>query len=143
MTDHLFTAPSKRSLDRIARELISLAGENRLLAFYGAMGVGKTTLIQAICRILGVSSEVTSPTFALVNEYRPVGFGSIYHFDFYRINRITEALDFGIEEYFESGSWCLMEWPEKVEELLPEQLIRVYLDEQPDASRRIRVVLPR
>ncbi|MFO7615643.1 MAG: tRNA (adenosine(37)-N6)-threonylcarbamoyltransferase complex ATPase subunit type 1 TsaE [Bacteroidales bacterium] len=142
MADHEFIAPTRKSLDRIARELISLAGEHRLLAFYGAMGVGKTTLIQSICRSLGVKTEVTSPTFALVNEYPSDGKGPIYHFDFYRINRISEALDFGIEEYFESGSWCLMEWPEKVEELLPERLVRVHLIEQPDVSRHIRVELP-
>lgn len=137
-----FVAPTRASLDPIAHELISLIGSHRLLAFYGTMGAGKTTFIQAICRALGVASEVTSPTFAIVNEYQADGEALVYHFDFYRIKDITEVLDFGIDEYFDSGSWCLMEWPEKLEMLLPEPLVRIFLEEQPDAARRIRVELP-
>jgi tRNA threonylcarbamoyladenosine biosynthesis protein TsaE len=105
------------------------------------MGVGKTTLIRAICRNLGVKTEVTSPTFALVNEY-PIDKGLVYHFDFYRINKISEALDFGIDEYFDSGAWCLIEWPEKIEDLLPETATAVYLLENPDGSRTIRIQIP-
>ena len=107
---------------------------------YGPMGVGKTTLIRVICRHLGVKTEVTSPTFALVNEY-PAKEDLIYHFDFYRINKISEALDFGIEEYFDSGRWCLMEWPEKIDELLPAGVLKLYLTENPGGSRTIRLVL--
>lgn len=128
-------------LPSLARSIIRESGNHRLLAFYGELGAGKTTLIQSVCHALGVRSEVTSPTFALVNEYF-IPDGSLFHFDFYRINRVSEALDFGIEEYFDSGSWCLMEWPEKVEELLPEPLIRLFLEVQPDGSRSIRMHIP-
>jgi tRNA threonylcarbamoyladenosine biosynthesis protein TsaE len=128
-------------LPSIAGNIIREAGGYRLLAFYGEMGAGKTTLIQSVCHNLGVQSEVTSPTFALVNEYFIPG-GSLFHFDFYRINRMSEALDFGIEEYFDSGSWCLMEWPEKVQELLPEPYIRLFLQVHPDGSRSIRMQIP-
>lgn len=142
MMGNEFVAPARKDLNRVARELIKLAGDLRLVAFYGEMGVGKTTMIQSVCHLLGVKTEVTSPTFALVNEYPVPGSDPVFHFDFYRINQIAEALDFGIDEYFGSGCWCFMEWPEKVEELLPPERVRVYLVEQPDASRRIRIQLP-
>lgn len=137
----VFHAKRLHDLDRVAANIIKAAGEERIMAFYGQMGVGKTTLIRTICRSLGVKTEVTSPTFALVNEY-PSGSGPVFHFDFYRINRISEALDFGIDEYFDSGHWCLIEWPEKVEELLPARVVRVLLTEEPDGSRTIRIEIP-
>ncbi len=137
----LFHARRLSDLDGIAGNLIRAAGGERILAFHGDMGVGKTTLIRAICRNLGVKTEVTSPTFALVNEY-PIDKGLVYHFDFYRINKISEALDFGIDEYFDSGAWCLIEWPEKIEDLLPETATAVYLLENPDGSRTIRIQIP-
>ena len=136
-----FHASGLQSLPSVAEAILREAGNHRLLAFYGAMGVGKTTLIRTICHSLGVVTEVTSPTFALVNEY-PSDRGPVYHFDFYRINKIEEALDFGIDEYFDSGNYCFMEWPEKLEELLPEPLVRLYLDELPGGTRRIRLVIP-
>ena len=136
------TLSSRNDLQQAARQFIEQTKPARVFAFYGEMGAGKTTFIQAICRALGVASEVTSPTFAIVNEYQADGEALVYHFDFYRIKDITEALDFGIDEYFDSGSWCLMEWPEKLEMLLPEPLVRIFLEEQPDAARRIRVELP-
>jgi tRNA threonylcarbamoyladenosine biosynthesis protein TsaE len=142
MKELLFHAKHLPDLGGIAARIIRAAGENRLLAFYGPMGVGKTTLIRSVCRHLGVTTEVTSPTFALVNEY-PAEEGLIYHFDFYRINRISEAYDFGIDEYFDSGRWCFMEWPEKVEELLPPESLRIKLSEEPDGSRTIRIEIPR
>jgi tRNA threonylcarbamoyladenosine biosynthesis protein TsaE len=141
MTKLVFHAKRLHDLEPIAAKIIEAAGHERILAFYGQMGVGKTTLIRVICRALGVTAEVTSPTFALVNEYPSAG-GPIYHFDFYRVNRIVEALDFGIEEYFDSGSWCLLEWPEKIDELLPETVVNLFLVEEPDGSRQVTVEIP-
>jgi tRNA threonylcarbamoyladenosine biosynthesis protein TsaE len=138
MEELSFHAKHLSDLDGIAGKIVRAAGVCRILAFYGPMGVGKTTLIRSICRYLGVKTEVTSPTFALVNEY-PAGEGFIYHFDFYRITRISEALDFGIDEYFDSGRWCFMEWPEKIEELLPAGSLRVTLSEDPGGIRLIRL----
>jgi tRNA threonylcarbamoyladenosine biosynthesis protein TsaE len=109
----------KHQLRSAARIFLSLAGERRLFAFYGEMGAGKTTIIKAICRELGVSDTVTSPTFTLVNEYKTESGTLIYHIDFYRMKKTEEAFDFGIEEYFQSGSYCFMEWPELIEDLLP------------------------
>lgn len=142
MEKTVFQAKKVHDLDLVANRIIQLAGDFRILAFYGMMGAGKTTLIRAICRILQVKHEVTSPTFALVNEY-PSGNGPVYHFDFYRINQISEALDFGIDEYFDSGCWCFMEWPDKIAGLLPETIVAIHIAETPDGSRSIRVELPR
>jgi len=141
MNELVFHAKRLHDLDGIALSIMKAAGVERIMAFYGQMGVGKTTLIRAICRRLGVNSEVTSPTFALVNEYSGVT-GQVFHFDFYRVTRISEALDFGIDEYFDSGHWCLIEWPEKVNELLPDRVIRVLLSEESNGSRTIRVEIP-
>jgi tRNA threonylcarbamoyladenosine biosynthesis protein TsaE len=110
---------NKKHLPAAARKIIALASGKKHLAFYGAMGAGKTTLIKAICRELGADDLVTSPTFTMVNEYRTAGGETIYHIDFYRIRKTEEVLDFGIEEYFASGSYCLMEWPELIGALLP------------------------
>ena len=118
-----------QSLDQIheaARRFIEAMGDNTVFALYGKMGAGKTTFIKAVCEELGVSDVITSPTFAIVNEYRSDIAGElIYHFDFYRIDRIEEAYDFGYEEYFYSGNLCLVEWPEKIEELLPDDTMTV------------------
>ncbi|MFA6126687.1 MAG: tRNA (adenosine(37)-N6)-threonylcarbamoyltransferase complex ATPase subunit type 1 TsaE [Bacteroidales bacterium] len=141
MKELVFHAKRLHDLDGIADHLIKESGKERIVAFYGQMGAGKTTLIRVLCRNLKVTTEVTSPTFALVNEY-PTPDGPVFHFDFYRINKISEALDFGIDEYFESGNWCLMEWPEKVEELLPVPVIRVHISESPDGSRIIKAEIP-
>jgi tRNA threonylcarbamoyladenosine biosynthesis protein TsaE len=128
-------------LNEVASSLLRAAGGPRVVAFYGEMGVGKTTLIQQVCKKLGVSTEVTSPTFALVNEYPSSG-GPVYHFDFYRINQVTEALDFGIEEYFDSGNWCFLEWPEKLEELLPEGIMKVFMTLETGGKRLVRMEIP-
>ena len=118
-----------QSLDQIheaARRFIEAMGDNTVFALYGKMGAGKTTFIKAVCEELGVSDVITSPTFAIVNEYRSDIAGElIYHFDFYRIDRIEEAYDFGYEEYFYSGNLSLVEWPEKIEELLPDDTMTV------------------
>ncbi len=105
-------------LPTIAKEVIKTA-KNKVLLFYGEMGVGKTTLIKEIVKQLGSSDRVSSPTFSLVNEYHTINSEKVYHFDFYRINNECEALDIGVEEYFFSDSWCLIEWPEKVKNLVP------------------------
>jgi len=120
-----------------ARQFITAIGDKRLIAFYGRMGAGKTTFIKAICEELGVSDVITSPTFAIVNEYGSPA-GSIYHFDFYRIKRIEEVYDLGYEDYFYSGCLCLMEWPELIEDLLPDEALRVTIEEQEDGSRIVR-----
>ncbi len=120
-------------LPEVARNLLSSFPQERFFAFFGKMGVGKTTLIKELCAALGVEDNVCSPTFAIVNEYsRPLNTGSepIYHFDFYRLKSLAEAYDIGYEEYFYSGCYCFTEWTEKIEELLPEHYVRVDIEEQ-------------
>lgn len=127
---------SPAELPAAARRFIEAMGEHTLFAFYGKMGAGKTTFIKALCEALGVEDPVTSPTFALVNEYRSATTGElIYHFDFYRIKKLEEVYDMGYEDYFYSGALCFIEWPELVEELLPEDAVRVSIEERPDGSR--------
>lgn len=133
------TIPTLALLPQAAREFIDAMGERRLFAFYGKMGAGKTTFIRALCEALGTTDVVTSPTFAIVNEYDTASGRPIYHFDFYRIKRITEVYDLGYEDYFydSRGGICLMEWPELVEELLPDDTVRVTIEEQSDGSRTL------
>lgn len=108
------------------------------MAFHAPMGAGKTTFITALCRVLGVREDaVSSPTFAIVNEYRSPSRGSIFHFDFYRIEKPSEALDIGFYDYIDSGCLCLMEWPENIEEILPEETLHVHIRVLPDESRVI------
>ncbi len=138
-----------------AREFIAAIGDRRVFAFYGSMGAGKTTFIKAICEELGVKDQVTSPTFAIVNEYsidhsdaQPMVNGQclmfngqkVYHFDFYRIKRLEEAYDMGCEEYFYSGNLCFIEWPELIEDLLPEDTVRVTITQQPDGHRTVALL---
>lgn len=129
------------SLDAIraaAQQFVNSIGEARVIAFYGGMGAGKTTFIKALCQELGVDDVITSPTFALVNEYRSDTTGElVYHFDFYRINKIEEVYDMGYEDYFYSGAICLIEWPELIEDLLPEDAVRVDIVENADGSRTL------
>ncbi|MDR0688014.1 MAG: tRNA (adenosine(37)-N6)-threonylcarbamoyltransferase complex ATPase subunit type 1 TsaE [Prevotellaceae bacterium] len=119
---------SLAELRSAAEWLLAQVGERRALAFYGAMGAGKTTLIRELCRALGVTDNVTSPTFALINEYRTASSEKVFHFDFYRIKKLEEAYDIGCDEYFGSGCLCLVEWPELVEELLPPGMLRIRID---------------
>ena len=130
-----------QSLDHIheaAREFIAAMGDNTVFALYGKMGAGKTTFIKALCQKLGVEDVVTSPTFAVINEYRSDIAGElIYHFDFYRIKKLEEVYDMGYEDYFYSGALCFIEWPELVEELLPGNTIRVTIEELEDGSRKL------
>ncbi len=117
-------------LAEVARKLLCTFGEERFFAFFGKMGVGKTTLIKEICAALGVKENVCSPTFAIVNEYTSGEGEPVYHFDFYRLKSVAEAYDIGYEEYFYSGCYCFTEWTEKVEELLPERYVRVEIEEK-------------
>ena len=125
-----------QDLERAAREFLQLLGGRTLVAFYAPMGAGKTTFTTALCKVLGVEEDaISSPTFAIVNEYRGKGGRPIFHFDFYRIESPSEALDIGLYDYLDSGELCLMEWPENVEGLLPEETLRVHISVQPDGSR--------
>jgi tRNA threonylcarbamoyladenosine biosynthesis protein TsaE len=119
-----------------AQEFIKHIGDYRVFAFYGKMGAGKTTFVKAICEELGVKDVITSPTFAIVNEYT-TGEVIIYHFDFYRVKKLEEAYDMGYEEYFYSGALCFIEWPELIEDILPDDAVRVSISEQDDGSRVI------
>ena len=132
------TIQNTETIHQTASEFIKEIGEHTVFAFYGKMGAGKTTFIKAICEELGVEDVINSPTFAIVNEYRSeVTLELIYHFDFYRINKLTEALDIGTEDYFDSGAICLIEWPEKIEEILPEDAVRVSIEENEDGTRTV------
>ena len=115
----------KKHLHSAAKELLKHFGENRIFAFYGSMGAGKTTIIKAICELLGAIDIISSPTFTLVNEYRTSAGDALFHIDFYRIKKQEEVFDFGIEEYLTGESYCFMEWPELIEEILPSETIRV------------------
>ena len=124
-------------IDRAAREFLSAIGDNTLVALFAPMGAGKTTFTTAICKALGVTDPVGSPTFAIVNEYLRADGDYMYHFDFYRINRLSEAIDIGLDDYLYSGCLCIMEWPENIEELLPEDTLRVTITVNPDLSRTL------
>ncbi len=126
-------------INKVAREFIEQMGDKTVFAFQGNMGAGKTTFIKAICEELGVTDVINSPTFAIVNEYRSGTGELIYHFDFYRINKIEEAYDFGYEDYFYSGALCFIEWPEKVESLLPADCVFVSITENENGSRNVSV----
>lgn len=121
---------SIEELPMVAEQLLGTFPEERFFAFFGKMGVGKTTLIKELCAQLGVTDNVCSPTFAIINEYRAREGRPVYHFDFYRLKAIQEAYDIGYEEYFYSGEYCFTEWTEKIEDLLPEQYVRVEIEEQ-------------
>ncbi|MBQ4299823.1 MAG: tRNA (adenosine(37)-N6)-threonylcarbamoyltransferase complex ATPase subunit type 1 TsaE [Bacteroidales bacterium] len=124
-------------LDRAARVFLEKSAGSPIVAFYGQMGAGKTTFITALCRALGVEDVVTSPTFTIVNEYRDGKGDPVYHFDFYRINRLSEAMDIGLFEYFDSGFPCFMEWPEMIQELLPEETLKVQILTDDENTRRL------
>ena len=123
-----------------AQAFLEATDVNRVFAFYGKMGAGKTTFIKALCEELGVEDAVNSPTFAIVNEYYSTRLdGPIFHFDFYRIKRIEEAFDIGTDDYFYSGAPCFIEWPELIEDILPEEAVKVELEEMPDGTRQVSI----
>lgn len=124
-------------LKEAAERLLKETEGRRIYALFGAMGAGKTTFVKAICEVLGSTDTVVSPTFTIVNEYTTKEKDPVYHFDFYRINKITEVYDIGIDEYFDSGNFCFMEWPELIEEILPPETVRVNINIMPDNSREI------
>ena len=138
-----FTIKSLDEIDKVAEDFIQYISESDLesniFAFYGKMGAGKTTFIKAICKALGVKDIVNSPTFTIINEYKSSRGFPIYHFDFYRINKLQEAYDIGTEDYFAGNGLCLIEWPEKIAEILPEDHIKVTITTNPDLSRTVAI----
>ena len=130
------------SIGTAARQFVNEIGSHKVFAFYGTMGAGKTTFIKAVCEVLGVKDVITSPTFAIVNEYESDN-GPIFHFDFYRIKKLEEVYDMGYEDYFYSGSLCFIEWPELIEDLLPEDAVRVTITELPGGMRKIEGIMGR
>ena len=135
-----FEINSVEELSQVSEYLLGLRDESDIIAFYGPMGAGKTTLIKNLCHRMGVTDEVNSPTFAIVNEYVTEEAESVYHFDFYRIKKLEEVYDIGYENYFYSGNLCLLEWPEMIEPLMPEKFIRVDIAlGNTDDSRKIVV----
>ncbi|MDE7154068.1 MAG: tRNA (adenosine(37)-N6)-threonylcarbamoyltransferase complex ATPase subunit type 1 TsaE [Muribaculaceae bacterium] len=135
---------SLADLPAAATEFVRLMGDNTIFAFYGEMGAGKTTFINALSHALGVEEDVTnSPSFSIINEYRSDTTAElIYHFDLYRLENIEEAFDIGVEDYFDSGAVCLLEWSERIEDILPDDTVRVYLAINDDLSRTITLEIP-
>ena len=129
--------PKLSALQDSAKLLLGNFPEDRVFAFYGTMGAGKTTLIKALCRALGSNDNITSPTFALINEYSTGQQSIIYHFDFYRIKKLEEAYDLGYEDYIYSGNYCFIEWPEMIEFLLPEGIVEVRIKETENGARLV------
>jgi len=128
-------AHSIEEMSDVAQTFLKEIGDKRVIAFFGNMGVGKTTFIKEVCKQLGVTDVVNSPTFAVINEYAS-NVGPIYHFDFYRIKNIEEAYDFGYEDYFYSGNFCFIEWSEKIVDILPDDCIQVTLTELENGNRK-------
>lgn len=135
---------SIEDIDEAARQFVSLMGDETVYAFYGPMGAGKTTFINAVCRALGVEEDPTSsPSFSIINEYRSDTTAElIYHFDLYRLESVDEALDIGVEDYFDSGALCLLEWPERIEDILPDDTVKVTIEVLDDDSRRLLIAKP-
>ena len=142
MRDLVFHKVSVEELPEITLKIINAYPEDRIFAFYGDLGAGKTTLIRFLCQALGVAEEVTSPSFAIINEYEASGTGLIYHFDFYRIKKLEEVLDIGYEEYLFSSNYCFLEWADKIEELLPQRYVSISISkDENDQYRQIKTAL--
>lgn len=136
----ILTIESIESIDKVAKEFIEIMGDKKVYAFNGKMGAGKTTFIKAICECMGVQETINSPTFSIVNEYEAKNGDIIYHFDCYRINKIQEALDFGADEYLNSGNICFIEWAENIAPLLPDSITNVNIEEITNGTRKIEIV---
>ena len=132
---------TKSGILSAAAQFLEIIGDHTIIAFQGHLGAGKTTFIKAICDSLGVEDNVCSPTFTIINEYRAASGDSVFHFDFYRVEKLQEALDLGLEEYFYSGCLCLMEWPERIGQLLPEETVRVQIEPVDENTRSIKIDL--
>ncbi|HQF10810.1 MAG TPA: tRNA (adenosine(37)-N6)-threonylcarbamoyltransferase complex ATPase subunit type 1 TsaE [Paludibacteraceae bacterium] len=130
------------NIQQPARQFIKFFDRYSVFAFYGSMGAGKTTFIKTVCEILGVKDTVNSPTFSIINEYEAADGRVLYHFDCYRINKLQEAIDLGAEDYFYSGKICFIEWPEKIEALLPDSTVKVNIQEVENGIREIEMILP-
>ena len=125
-------------LEKVAQQILD-QNPNKVIVFNGEMGVGKTTLIKQLCKTLGVNDATSSPTFSLVNEYQTKSNQTVYHFDFYRLNKETEALDMGVDDYLYSGNWCFIEWSEKIENLIPEQHTEITIELLPSGERQLEL----
>ena len=141
MSKHTYTVHSLEEYPQAAKWFTGFLQQGQIFAFYGKMGTGKTTFIKSLCEELGVEDTINSPTFAIVNEYEDRLANTIYHFDFYRIKSLAEVYNMGYEEYFYSNAYCFLEWPELIEELLPEEHIRVDITEAGDGARTITVTV--
>ena len=144
MTEKKIIINSIDDLDRAAEEFVEIMGDETVYAFYGEMGAGKTTFINALSRALGVEQDATgSPSFSIINEYRSDTTAElIYHFDLYRLENLEEAFNIGVEDYFDSGALCLLEWPERIEDILPDDTVKVDLKVLDNGSRELTVKLP-
>ena len=140
MKEYTIKIKGLEDYSQAAREFIGQMQGARIFAFYGKMGSGKTTLIKSICEELGVEDSINSPTFAIVNEYEDREHRTIFHFDFYRIKSLEEVYNMGYEEYVYSDAICFMEWPELIEELLPEETTKVYIEENGQGEREVRIL---
>ncbi len=139
--EHKIEIATAEALPQAAQEFASLMGDETVYAFYGEMGAGKTTFIRELCRALGVEEDLAnSPSFSIINEYRSDTTAElIYHFDLYRLESVDEALEIGVEDYFDSGALCLLEWPERIEPLLPDDTVKVSISVNPDDSRTLTI----
>lgn len=142
--EHKIEIATAEALPQAAQEFASLMGDETVYAFYGEMGAGKTTFIRELCRALGVEEDLAnSPSFSIINEYRSDTTAElIYHFDLYRLESVGEALEIGVEDYFDSGALCLLEWPERIEPLLPDDTVKVTISVNPDDSRTLTIDIP-
>jgi tRNA threonylcarbamoyladenosine biosynthesis protein TsaE len=140
MNEYIITIKRLEDYPQAAREFVKLLDKGRIFAFYGKMGSGKTTFIKSICEELGVEDTINSPTFAIVNEYEDRDRNTIFHFDFYRIKSIEEVYNMGYEEYFYGDAVCFMEWPELIEELLPEETVKVFVEEGENGERTVKII---
>ena len=142
MKDKTYFAHAIDDLSEIGREIVPIIQQYPIVAFYGSMGVGKTTFIKVLCQEMAVEDIVSSPSFAIINQYLTKGGQPIFHFDFYRLRNEEELFDLGFEDYFYSGDICFLEWPEKIENYLPDERLNIFLNEMADGSREIRVSHP-